>query len=67
MSSAFYIKESINNIKKSLKEDGLEYITKLSDINYFPKNLFSSVYYKPELNTSMEWNEYKLSRTSLEC
>ena len=67
MSSAFYIKESINNIKKSLKEDGLEYNKKLSDINNFPKNLFSLVYYKPELNMSMEWNEYKLFRSSLEC
>ena len=31
----------MNNVKKNLKEDGLEYNKNLSDVNYFPKNPFS--------------------------
>ena len=55
-----YVKEAIKNIKKKLKEDGLEYRNNLSDVNYFPKNPFSSVYYRPELETSMECIEYQV-------
>ena len=61
MSSDSYVKKSINNVKKRLKEDGMEHIKKLSDVNYFPNNLFSSVDYKPELDTSVECNEYQMS------
>ena len=55
-----YAKEEINNAKKRLKEDGLEYNNKMSDINYSPNNPFSSVDYRPELDTSMECNEYQV-------
>ena len=41
MSSDLYIKEAINNVKKRLKEDVLEYNKKLSGVNYLPKNQFS--------------------------
>ena len=43
MSSDLYVKEAINNVKKMLKEDGLAYNKKFSDVNYSPKNPFSSV------------------------
>ena len=39
--------------KESSYEDGLEYNKKLSDVNYFQKNTFSSVDNSPELDTSM--------------
>ena len=55
-----YAKEEINNANKRLKEDGLEYNNKMSDINYSPNNPFSSVDYRPELDTSMECNEYQV-------
>ena len=61
MISDSYVKEDINTVKKRLKEYGLEYNKKLSDVNYFPKNSFSTVDYRPELDTSMEWNEYQVS------
>ena len=44
-------------MKKSFKEDGLEYIKKISDVNYYLNNPFSLVYYRPEIDTSMECNE----------
>ena len=47
MSSDSYVKEVINNVKKRLKEDGLEYNKKLSDVNYFLKNPISSLEYMP--------------------
>ena len=40
MSSYLYVKEVIKNVKKRFKEGGMEYNKSLSDINYFPKNLF---------------------------
>ena len=56
MISNFYVKETINNTKKGLKEDGLEYNKKLSGVNYFLENPFSSVKYWSELDTYMEFN-----------
>ena len=53
MRSDSYVKEEINNLKKRLKEDGMEYNKKLSDINYYLKNTFLSVDYIPELYKSM--------------
>ena len=41
MSSDLYVEESIKNVKKRFKEDGLEYKKKLSDANYLTKNPFS--------------------------
>ena len=61
MSSYLYVKEVIKNVKKRFKEGGMEYNKSLSDINYFPKNLFSSVDYRPELDTSTEFNKYQVS------
>ena len=43
LSSDFYVQETINNVNKRLKEDGLEYSKKISDIKYLPKDSFSSV------------------------
>ena len=60
MISNLYVKEAINNVKKRLKEDGMEYNKKLYDVNYSPKNPFSSVEYMPELETSTECNVYQV-------
>ena len=60
MISDSYVKEAINNVKKRLKEDGLEYNKKLYEVNYSPNNPFSPVDYRLELNTSMECNEDKV-------
>ena len=43
MSSDSYIKETINNADKRIKEDSLEYNKKLSDVNYSPKNIFIGI------------------------
>ena len=56
MRSDSYAKEVIKNMKKRLKEDGLDYNKKLSNIKYSPNNPFSPVDYGPELDTSMECN-----------
>ena len=47
MISDLYVKEDIKNLKKSLKEDGLECNKNLSGVNYFPKNPFFLVDYRP--------------------
>ena len=59
MSSDLYVKESIKNVKKRPKEDGLEYNKKLYDVNYSPNNPFSSVDYMTELDTSRKCNKYQ--------
>ena len=61
MRSDSYIKEAIDNMKKRLKEDGMEYNRNISDVNYFPKNPLSSVDYMPEFDASMECNEDQVS------
>ena len=53
MSSDSYVKEAIKNVKKRLKENGLEYNKNLSDIKYLAKNPFESVEYRPKIDTSM--------------
>ena len=60
MRSDSYFKEAKKNVNKWLKEDGLEYKKKISDVNYSPKNLFSPVEYRPDLGTSMECNTYQV-------
>ena len=39
----------------------MKYNKKLSDVNYFPNNLFSSVFYRTELDTYMECNKCQVS------
>ena len=56
MSSDLYVEEAIKNVEKRLKEDGLKYNKKISEVNYLPKSIFSSVDYRPELDTSIECN-----------
>ena len=40
MSYDSYVKETIKNVNKRLKEDGMEYNKKLSEVRYLPKNPF---------------------------
>ena len=49
-----YVTEAVKNVKKRMKEDGFEFNKKLSDINYSPKQPFSSVSYRPELDCTAE-------------
>ena len=55
-----YVKEAIKNVNKRLKEYYLEYNNKLSDVNFMPNKPFWSVYYRPELDTSMQCNYYQV-------
>jgi hypothetical protein len=61
MSSDSYVKEAVKNVKKRMKEEGGEYNKKLSDVNYSPKNPYSAVDYRPELDTSSECNDAQVS------
>ena len=45
MNSDLYNMRAIKNVKKRLKEDGLEYNKKPYDIKYLPKKPFSSIEY----------------------
>ena len=56
MISDLYVKEVINNVEKRIKKDGMEYNKKLYDVNYLPNKYSSSVEYRPELDTSLEFN-----------
>lgn len=53
MSSSKYVKEAVKRtVKAILKESDYRFHKKLSDVNYSPKQPFSSTSYAPELDTS---------------
>ena len=54
MSSEGYIKKVIANIKKRLEKDNIRFYKKLSDPSISAPQPFSSVKYRPELDTSVE-------------
>ena len=54
MSSDSYVKEAVKNVKQRMQLDGYRFNKKLSDINYSPKQPFSSRDYRPELDLSIE-------------
>ena len=56
MGSANYVDKVVKNVKKTLEKYGFEYNRKLSDVNYSPKQPFTTVSYRPELDTSMTCN-----------
>lgn len=57
LSSESYVKEAVKNVKRRLTDDGYKFNSKLSDPNYSAPNPFSSVSYRPELDTSLECND----------
>jgi hypothetical protein len=61
MSSAKYVKEAVKTVKARLKESGYKFHKRLSDINYSPKQPFSSTSYAPELDTSEECTDNEAS------
>ena len=61
LSSKTYVKEAVKNVKRKIAEDGFEYNKKLSDKNYSAPNPFSSVQYRPELDTSRGCNESQVA------
>ena len=46
-------------MKKRIEDDNMEFNENISDINYSPKNQFSAVEYRPELENSDEFTEYQ--------
>ena len=61
LSSKTYVKEAVKNAKRKMAEDGFEYNKKLSDKSYSAPNPFSSVQYRPELDTSRECTESQIT------
>ena len=57
MSSNSYVKEAVSNVQKQLKEDGYMYHKFQSDMSKSTaKQPFSTLTYRPELDTSLECN-----------
>ena len=56
MGSANYVEKVVKNVKKTLEKYGYEYNRKLSDINYSPRQPFTTASYRPELDTSATCN-----------
>ena len=52
MSSEQYVRDSVKNIKQHLKERGVEFNKKLSDVKYSPRQPYSNANYCPELDMS---------------
>ena len=61
MSAEQYCKEAVKNVKKQLKEYGYEYNKKLSDPAYLPRQPFSNVNYRPELDVTEACNDKEYS------
>ena len=51
MSYGYYVTEYIQNVKKFIKDEKVDFNKKLSEINHSPNNPFSVVEYRPELGT----------------
>ena len=49
MSSYYYVKEAIRNVKKHMKDENMEFSKKLSGINYYQGIHFL------QLNTDLSW------------
>ena len=52
-----YVKEYIMNVKKHINDKRIEFKHNLSNINDSPKNKFSEVEHRPDLETSAECTE----------
>jgi hypothetical protein len=52
MGSETYTTQAIKNLKKRMEKEGYEYNKKLSDVDYSPKQPFSSLNYRPEMDVS---------------
>jgi hypothetical protein len=61
MGSASYIRNAVKNVKARLKEDGFQFNSKLSSVEYSTRQPFSSVEYRPELDTSTECNSEQIN------
>ena len=57
MSSESYVKNAVKNIKARLNDDGLKFNNKLSSLEFSARQPFSSIDYRPELDTSAECDE----------
>ena len=57
MSSDDYVREALQNIKKDLTQNDLQFKKKLSDPNYFARILFCLIDYKSKLDTTVLYND----------
>jgi hypothetical protein len=61
MSCEQYVRDAIKHVKDKLKKDGWEFNRKLSDTNYSPQQPFSTLNYRPELDSTMICNDDEAS------
>ena len=61
MGSETYVKKAVKNLKKKMEKDGLEFNKKLSDPAISVPQPFSSVGYRPEIDTSVECNDAQVT------
>ena len=52
MSCEQYVKDAVKHVKTRLKEEGFEFNKRLSDIRYSPQQPYSTLSYRPELDSS---------------
>ena len=53
----FYVKESITNVKKHMKDEKMEFHKKISNVIYWTKNKFYAVEYRYELESLAKYRE----------
>jgi hypothetical protein len=61
LGSETYVKRAVKNLKERMKKDGFEFNKKLSDVTHSAPQPFSSVNYRPELDTSDECNDIQIT------
>ena len=50
MGSSTYVMKVVKNVKKVIEKEGYEFNRKLSDINYSPKQPYTTMPYRSELD-----------------
>ena len=56
MVSKTYLDKFIKNLKKKLEANGFIFNKNLYDVNYYPKQKFSTTSYQQELDNSVEFS-----------
>ena len=61
MSAEQYVRDAVKTVKTKLKKEGFEFNKKLSDPKYRPRQPFSNVNYRPELDVTEACNDSQVS------
>ena len=61
MGSATYVEKVVKNVKKALEADGYQYNWKLSNVNYSPRQPFTTASYCPKLDASSICNDDQIT------